>query len=103
MVYGCDAPIFSNDFDDDVPGPYVDVADWNDPPPNSGVDEGRVEIVEGADAFAGRPLRIHYPEGGVGPGEGGAQWKAALGDDYDELYLAYRVRFAPRLRLCARR
>ncbi len=95
MVYGCDAPIFSNDFDDDVPGPYVDVADWNDPPWNSGVDEGRVEIVEGADAFAGRSLRIHYPEGGVGPGEGGAQWKAALGDDYDELYLAYRVRFAP--------
>ncbi len=93
--YGCDAPIFANNFDDDVVGPYVDLIDWNDPPWDSGVDEGRVEIIAGADAFAGRSLRIHYPEGGVGPNEGGAQWKAALGDDYDELYLAYRVRFAP--------
>ena len=25
---------------------------------------------------------------------GGAQWRLELGDDYDELYLTYRVRFA---------
>lgn len=93
--FGCDAPIFADDFDDDMVGPYVDLVDWNDPPWSDGVDEGRVEIIDGADAFAGRSLRIHYPEGGVGPGEGGAQWKAALGADYDELYLAYRLRFAP--------
>lgn len=93
--FGCDAPIFADDFDDDMVGPYVDLVDWNDPPWSDGVDEGRVEIIDGADAFAGRSLRIHYPEGGVGPGKGGAQWKAALGADYDELYLAYRLRFAP--------
>jgi hypothetical protein len=93
--YGCDAPIFADDFDDDAVGPYVDLADWNDPPWDDGVDEGRVEIIDGAAAFAGRSLRIHYPEGGVGTKEGGAQWKAALGGDYEELFLAYRVRFAP--------
>lgn len=93
--HGCDAPIFANDFDDDAVGPYVDLADWNDPPWDDGVDEGRVEIIDGADAFAGRSLRIHYPEGGVGTKEGGAQWKAPLSADHDELYLAYRVRFAP--------
>lgn len=93
--FGCDAPIFAADFDDDAVGPYADLVDWNDPPWSDGVDEGRVEIVDGADAFAGRSLRIHYPKGGVGPGDGGAQWKAALGGEYDELYLAYRLRFAP--------
>ncbi|MEZ4382828.1 MAG: hypothetical protein R3A79_15950 [Nannocystaceae bacterium] len=93
--YGCDAPIFANDFDDDAVGPYADLDDWNEPPWDNGVDEGRVEIIDDADAFSGRSLRIHYPEGAVGPSEGGAQWKAALGGSYDELYVAYRVRFAP--------
>ncbi|EDM73661.1 hypothetical protein PPSIR1_39210 [Plesiocystis pacifica SIR-1] len=92
---GCDRPVFVNDFDDDTPGPYVDLADWNDPPWDSGVEEGRVEIIEGDDAFAGRSLRIHYPEGGVGPSQGGAQWRLEFDASYTELYLAYRIRFAP--------
>lgn len=56
--------------------------------------QGRAEIVE---TSGERFLRIHYPAGGVGPGEGGAQWRVdldgVLGQTYDELYVAYRVRF----------
>ncbi|MCA9659451.1 MAG: hypothetical protein KC486_13980 [Myxococcales bacterium] len=92
--FGCDDPIFADDFDDDAVGLYADLDDWNEPPWDNGVDEGRVEIIDGAAAFSGRSLRIHYPKGGVGPSEGGAQWRADLGGAYDELYLAYRVRFA---------
>ncbi len=93
--YGCaQAPVFANDFDDDEVGAYADLDDWNTPPWDNGVDEGRVEIIDGPEAFSGRSLRVHYPEGGVGPSEGGAQWRLELDDSYDELYLAYRVRFA---------
>ena len=85
--------IFRNDFDDDTSGVYVDVADWNDPSWTNGLDEGRAEIVEDREIEANRFLRIHYPEGGVGPQESGAQWKTQLGGVHDELYLSYRLRF----------
>jgi len=56
---------------------------------------GRVNVVEeNGDRF----LRVNYPQGGVGPREGGAQWKVdfmdAFGTTYDELYLSYKLRFA---------
>lgn len=93
-AYGCeDMLVFANDFDDDAVGAYADLSDWNDPPWDDGVGEGRVEIIEGGMAYEGRSLRVHYPQGGVGPGEGGAQWRLQLDGSYDELYLAYRVRF----------
>ncbi len=48
---------------------------------------------EGGNRF----LRVDYPRGGVGPGEGGAQWRVdfmgALGRTFDELYVSYRIRF----------
>ena len=58
------------------------------------LDEGRAEIIGGNEAYEGQSLRIHYPQGGVGPGEGGVQWQMPLGDSYDELYLSYRLRFS---------
>ena len=92
--YGCQgAPVFENDFDDDAVGVYSDLDDWNTPPWDNGVGEGRVEIIDGDAAYSGRSLRVHYPAGGVGPGEGGAQWRLELDDARDELYLAYRLRF----------
>lgn len=85
------------DFDDAPLGPYAPdtlAAAWQDPPWNSGVDEGRVEVFEGDGAYAGRSLRVHYPQGGVGPDEGGAQWQLVFDAGHAELYCAYRLRFA---------
>ena len=87
---------FSNNFDQDPTGTYtVDEmeADWNAPSWDNGVEDGRVSIIEGPDACDGRSLRVVYPQGGVGPSEGGAQWKLALDTTYDQLFLSYWLRF----------
>ena len=62
----------------------------------NGLDEGWVQIVTGDDAFGGTgsSIRCRYPEGGEGPGEGGAQWIVELDEGYEEAYLSYRVKFA---------
>ncbi|HVY29502.1 MAG TPA: hypothetical protein VHB79_23245 [Polyangiaceae bacterium] len=64
-----------------------------DPPWNDGLSEGRATIVEGADAFDGRSLRVRYPAGGVGPSAGGIQFLVPLAGNHQELYCAYRIRF----------
>lgn len=90
------ALLFAQDFDDSPLGTYTRDsldADWRSPPWENGIDEGRLAIVEGSEAYSGRSLRVLYPQGGVGPGEGGAQWRLELGSSYDELFLSYRVRF----------
>ena len=50
---------------------------------------------EGGNRFA----RVQYPRGGVGPGEGGAQWWVDFQPfrhrTYDEFYVSYRIRFRP--------
>jgi len=59
--------------------------------------EGHGQGLERASIVAterGRSLRIRYPQGSVGPGEGGAQFMARLPGNHDELHCAYRVRFA---------
>ena len=58
-----------------------------------GLKEGRVDVIDGAEAHSGRSLRVLYPKGGVGPSEGGAQWWVTLPQSYDELYCSYRVKF----------
>lgn len=83
--------VLSVDFEELEPGPYeraeVDAA-WPTVRWASGLE--RCEIVEeDGDRF----LRVHYPAGSVGPGEGGAQWWVDFDRSYGELYLAYRVRF----------
>lgn len=92
--------VFSNDFDDDAVGTYTVSnlnADWNNPPSESGIAQGRGTVVDGAAAFGGgRSLRVLYPQDSVGPSDntgGGAQWRMDLGQSYDELYLSYRIRF----------
>lgn len=62
----------------------------------NGVDEGWVQIVTGDQAFGGTgsAIRVRYPEGGEGPGEGGAQWIVEFDEGYEEAYLSYRVKFA---------
>jgi hypothetical protein len=86
------------DFDDATVGPYTRAAlaaDWPGVPWAIGPDEGRVAIVEGAESFEGRSLRVLFPAGVFGVDGGGALWPVDLGGTYEELYLSYRVRFAP--------
>ena len=63
---------------------------------SNGVDEGWVRVVTGREAFGGTgsAIRVRYPEGGEGPGEGGAQWIVEFDEGYEEAYLSYRVKFA---------
>ena len=73
--------------DDDIKRDWLGVL-WANP-------NGRVNVIEeDSDRF----LRVEYPQGGVGPREGGAQWKVdfmdAFGTTYDELYVSYKLRFA---------
>ncbi|HET6763018.1 MAG TPA: hypothetical protein VFH27_05080, partial [Longimicrobiaceae bacterium] len=72
-------------------------AAWNSPGGLQGVADGRVSVVvmDGGDGGPTRVLRVRYPRAGVGPDATGALWVMPLGDRYDELYVSYRVRFAP--------
>ena len=94
----CGAPevIFCNDFDDDNTGIYSIAnlnSDWNNPPWDNGVTEGRVSVISGSEAYSGNSLRVLYPSNGVGPDEGGAQWRLELGSSYTELYCSYKIKF----------
>ncbi|MDI1442647.1 hypothetical protein QHF85_01335 [Polyangium sp. 6x1] len=71
--------------EDMVAGDFVGAPSWN-----NGLDEGRASIVDEA---GNRFLRVTYPSGEVGPANGGVQFKVPLGQTYQELFLAYRVRF----------
>ena len=63
------------------------------PPWDDGLADGRVSVVAGDGAYAGRALRVRYPAGGVGPTLGGAQFIVPLAGNHRELYCAYRIRF----------
>lgn len=83
------------DFEADPVGAYTETmveADFGSAPGwNNGLDEGRATIVE---ARGNRFLRITYPAGLYGPGDGGVQFEVALPSSHAELRLSYRVRFA---------
>ena len=90
--------IYENNFDQHSEGLYTEAqleADWNAPPWDDGVREGRVTIVEGAAAFggSGSSMAVSYPAGEHGTKETGAQWKLFLNDEYEELFVSYRVKF----------
>lgn len=85
--------IYSNDFNDDPVGPYTADnirRDWNNPGWIRGPDLGRTFIIEGAEAYEGRTLKIKYPEGSV---SSGSQWWMPLPGSYEELYYSFRIRF----------
>ncbi len=86
--------LYQNDFEDDPVGVYSTAnlaADWNSPSWNNGVDEGRVSITDGPNAFGNRSLVVTYPEGETTGGK--TQWKLDLDTGYEELFLSYRIRF----------
>ena len=88
--------IYENNFDDDPTGQYTITnlnADWNTPPFDNGVEEGRVSIVDNSEAFSGNSLAVEYPAGLHRSSATGAQWQLKFGQDYEEVTLEYRVKF----------
>lgn len=84
------------DFEPAPLGPYTKSAmdlEWKGLKWAQGLTEGRVDIVDGPEAHSGKSLRVLYPKGSVGPGEGGAQWLVNLPKSFDELYVSYWVKF----------
>jgi hypothetical protein len=84
------------DFERDPLGAYTPdrlAADWGGEAGRSmGLMEGRASVVA---TDRGRSLRVLYPEGSLGPSQGGAQFLVPLPGAHDELSCSYRVRFAP--------
>ena len=81
------------DFDKHETGPYTDTqvrADW------AGLKwsglKDRAEIAACTEADRGKCLRVHYPKGAVGPGDGGGQFLVGL-PPRDEYWLEYWVKF----------
>lgn len=91
--------IYSNDFDDYSKSASYSVEDWGfdwlQPDWESGVSEGRVEIVEGQEARngSGACLAVHFPEGIEGTKGSGAQWKMEFYGSYSKVELSYWVKF----------
>jgi hypothetical protein len=88
--------VYHNDFEQEPTGELTSAdvaAAWNDP--DAGVLPGRVHVVDDAVAAeGGHLLRVSYAPG-VGISAGGAIWTMPLGRTYQELYVSYRVKFAP--------
>ena len=86
------------DFNQRASGIYTEdqvINDFGEIDFSNGVDEGRVSVVRGSQAFGGNgaALRVEYDAQGTGPREGGAQWLVEFQDEFEEAYLSYRVKF----------
>ncbi|MGM0462800.1 MAG: polysaccharide lyase [Fibrobacterota bacterium] len=84
--------VFREDFNTEPLGVYTEEqvrTAWNSPPWTNGIEEERVEIVEIESGE--QALRVSYPEGGFGPGDGGAQWILDLDSLYDTLWVSYHI------------
>lgn len=82
------------DFNQSPLGPYSAAAlaaDWG-PPLLWAALHDRV-VIETPQGASGRVMRVAYPQGAVGPAQGGAQFVVPLPPS-DELWLRYRVKFA---------
>lgn len=89
----CDT-YFTQDFDSLDLGTFTNDrvrAEWSDcATVNWAQTYDRVTVMEEA---GNRFIRVNYPEDGVGPSGGGAQWWTTLSQSFDEFYVSYRVRF----------
>ena len=88
--------IYENNFDNDPTGQYSIAnlnADWNTPPFDNGVEEGRVSIDDSSEAFAGKSLAVEYPAEMHRSANTGAQWQLHFDQSYEEVTVEYRVKF----------
>ncbi len=88
--------IFETNFDSQLVGSYTRQelnVDWDTPRWNNGVDEGRVAVVAGDDAFDGNSLAVSYPADLFGSKETGAQWQLDFDKSYEAAKVEYRIKF----------
>lgn len=60
----------------------------------AGIAQGRVAVINAAQALKGQLLQITFASDQFGVDPGGAQWKLRLGQ-HDELYASYSIKFDP--------
>ena len=95
----CSQTIYQNNFDQHTAATVYtkDIwqADWSSPKWENGVEQGRVSIVSGQQAYGGtgNSLAISYPSGKFGTQNTGAQWRLELSGKHEELYSSYRIKF----------
>ena len=88
---------FKQDFEHNTLGVYQEdewYRDWNYPswsnrqvPP---------VIMQNSDSENGtKVMRFNYPQGGVGPSQGGGQWNVTFDKPFEEVYFSYRIKFKP--------
>jgi hypothetical protein len=83
--------VFSNGFEDNIPGTGDWQRIWRSP---WGVPSHPEGATTSTNAVEGRQsMRVIYPQGGVGPGQTGIQWPTVTASTYEELYLRYYVYF----------
>lgn len=59
----------------------------------NGPDEGRVKVVSGTAAKTNKALKVTYPAGKHGSKDSGLSFQTNLNGNYDELYMAYWIKF----------
>ncbi len=89
--------IYYHNFENNTLGNYRESEwenDWNFPAWSEG--DIPPEIITSGDMENDtRVMRWHFPEGSLGPSQGGGQWYTELNSAFDELYFSYKVRFKP--------
>jgi hypothetical protein len=93
-----EAIVFFNDMENPPVGVYTIrqfLTDWNGSPWELGIANGHVDIVEGPEAYRGKSLRVLYLKDKANYGKSGASWLIPLKKTYEEIYCAYRIKFAP--------
>ena len=89
--------IFSLDFSSTPLGVYDQTTfhrEWPTANWSTGIEEGRIEIVEDSASPYGKSLKVNYTEGKTGPMDGGAGWSLELDRPYNELYCSYSIKFS---------
>lgn len=88
---------FEHDFEENTTGDYVAeewMEDWNYPSWSDRQVSPEI-ISTQSDGSTSKYMRYHFPEGAVGPSEGGGQWLTKIEDGIEELYFSYNIRFKP--------
>ncbi len=95
LICSLSAEIILNiNFNNHIQGLYTQEKldeDWSDPSWDQGIEEERVTVVS-SPSFNEKSLQVLYPELGVGPAMGGAQWQATF-KGFEELYASYYIMF----------
>lgn len=87
--------IYYQDFEHNTTGEYLLSEwqdDWNSPDwVNRDIPPEIIKIDDPENQT--KVMRWYFPEGALGPSQGGGQWITELDSSYDELYFSYRVKF----------